>query len=72
MQDSRKLQYFEDAFIDLVGTFSDLIDEHFEVNAIFSRGKVLNYVSDEFLPEEVFDVDTLEKWAEFHGYVKEG
>lgn len=71
MQDSKKLYYFEDSLFSLVDTFSDLIDEHFEVNAIFSQGKILNYVADEFLPEEVFSVDSLEKWAESHGYAKE-
>lgn len=46
--------------------FIEALSENMNIDASF----VLDWVGDNFMPEDVFDIHFLEKWAENNGYIK--
>jgi len=42
-----------------------------EIDYVYSKRTILDYVQNTYNPAEVFDTSELEDWAEDNGYVKE-
>lgn len=46
------------------------IEEIVDISISLDATKVLDYVRENYKPEEVFDIDQLEDWAESNDYVR--
>lgn len=49
--------------------FAELLKDNFDF--YHDCGWVLDWVTDNFEPEDIFDLSVLDDWALDHGYVKE-
>lgn len=67
MSTSSQDKNFGSEFLDQITNF---VGREFDVQDVFDEEKIIAYCASK-KPEEVFDEDALQSWAESNGYAKE-